>query len=86
MALVDRILRRTDGDAANTTTLFLALVWIIAFAVTGYHKSNFACPRCNEMFFRTWDDRPWPKTWQSNPFARRCRHCCLPKWSNKEDG
>jgi hypothetical protein len=57
MALVDRILRRTDGDAAN-----------------------------NEMFFRIWDDRPWRKTWQSNPFARRCRHCGLPKWSNKEDG
>jgi hypothetical protein len=86
MALVDRIVRRTHGDAANTTTLFMALAWMIAFAVTGYHKSNFACPRCGEMFFRTWDDRPWRKTWRSNPFARSCRHCSLPKWSHKEDG
>jgi hypothetical protein len=86
VALVDRLVRRTHGDAANTTTLVMALVWMIAFAVVGYYKSNFACPRCGETFFRAWDDRPWRKSWRSNPFARRCLHCGLPKWSDTRRG
>jgi hypothetical protein len=73
-----------EGDAANTTTLFVALAWLVAFAVIGYQKTNFSCPRCGELFFRAWDDRPWRKTWQSNPFARSCRHCSLPKWSTAD--
>jgi hypothetical protein len=81
VALIDRLVRQTYGDTANTTTLFVALAWMIAFAVIGYKKTNFSCPRCGEMFFRAWDDRPWRKDWQSNPFARSCRHCGLPKWS-----
>ena len=84
LALVDRVVRRALGDAANTTTLLVAFLWLIAFAITGYHKSNFACPRCGEMFFRTWDDRRWRKTWSSNPFARSCRHCGLGKWAEAE--
>lgn len=85
-SLVDRVVRRTYGDAANTTTLFIALAWMIAFAVIGYQKTNFSCPRCGEMFFRAWDGRPWRKDWHSNPFARSCRHCGLRKWSVEEDG
>ena len=86
MALIDGVVRRTGAAAAGTTTFAVALVWMIAFAVTGYQKSNFACPRCGEAFFRTWDDRPWRRTWSSNPFARRCRHRGLPKWSAGGDG
>jgi hypothetical protein len=36
-------------------------------------------PRCGEMFFRAWDDRPSRETWQSSPFASSCQHCGLPK-------
>ena len=86
VALVDRLVRRSHGEAANTTTLVTALVWMIPFAVTGYRKGNFACPRCGEMFFRAWDDRPWRKSWRSNPFARRCLHCGCPKWATTGDG
>ena len=82
---VDRVVRRAHDDAANTATLFVALAWMVAFAVVGYHKTNFSCPRCGEMFFRAWDDRPWRKTWRSNAFARSCRHCGLPKWSTGDD-
>jgi predicted RNA-binding Zn-ribbon protein involved in translation (DUF1610 family) len=85
IALIDRVVRRAHGDAANTATLFVALAWMVAFAVVGYHKTNFSCPRCGEMFFRAWDDRPWRKTWRSNAFARSCRHCGLPKWSTGDD-
>ena len=85
LALADRVVRRARGDAANTTTLCFAVLWMIAFAVAGYQKSNFSCPRCREMFFRSWDDRPWRKTWRSNPFARRCLHCGLPKWADAGD-
>jgi len=82
LALADRLVRRTHGDAANTTTLCLAILWMIAFALVGYQKGNFACARCGNTFFRAWDDRPWRKTWRSNPFARRCMHCGLPKWAD----
>jgi len=82
LALADRVVRRTHGDAANTTTLCLAVLWMIAFAVAGYKKGNFACPRCGKTFFRAWDDRPWRRTWRSSPFARRCLHCGLPKWAD----
>jgi hypothetical protein len=85
IALIDRVVRRAHGDVANTATLFVALAWMAAFAVVGYHKTNFSCPRWGEMFFRAWDDRPWRKTWRSNPFARSCRHCGLPKWSTGDD-
>jgi hypothetical protein len=46
VALADRLVRRMYGDAANTTTLFVALAWMIAFAVIGYQKTNFSCSRC----------------------------------------
>ena len=85
VALFDRVVRRRYGDAADTTTLLVALGWMIAFAIAGYFKTNFACPRCGEMFFRAWDDRRWRKTWRSTPFARRCAHCGLPKWSDTAD-
>ena len=60
---------------------FAALVWMIAFSVIGYQKSNFECPRCGELFFRKFDARPWRASWEQNPFARRCMHCGLPKWA-----
>ena len=86
MALVDRGVRQTYGEAANTTTMVAALAWMIAFTVAGYRRSNFPCPRCCQMFFRVWDDRPWRKDWASKPFTRRCVHCALPKWAETGDG
>jgi hypothetical protein len=86
LALSDHVVRRIYGDTANTITTVMAFVWMIAFVMTGYFKSNFACPRCGEMFFRTWDDRPWRAGWRSAPFARRCQHCGLSKWSDGERG
>ena len=44
------------------------------------------CPRCGELFFRKFDDRPWRGAWQHNPFARRCMHCGLPKWAAVDPG
>ena len=82
MSLADRFVRRSYGDVANTTTLVVALAWMLGFLVTGYQKGNLTCPRCGQMFFRSWDDRPWRRTWRSNPFTRRCLHCGLPKWSD----
>ena len=91
--------RRAIGDAGALTRaggrtllgglaplpIFVAIaVWMIAFAIVGYQKSNFACPRCGKPFFRRFDDRPWRRSWVHNPFARRCMHCGLPKWSGRD--
>jgi hypothetical protein len=59
-----------------------ALLWMLAFALIGYQKSSFLCPRCGELFFRKFDNRRWRMDWQHNPFARRCMHCNLRKWAN----
>ena len=81
VASFDAVVRRRYGDAANTATMFMAFAWLIAFAATGHYRNDFTCPRCGEAFFRTWDDRPWRKSWRVNPFAGCCQHCGLPKWS-----
>ena len=62
------------------------LVWFVAFAVVGYIKTNFTCPRCGELFFHKFDARPWRRSYQHNPFARRCMHCGLPKWADRDVG
>lgn len=78
LAFVARVL----GWAGEGNAIFLvAFVWMIGFALVGYQKGNFRCPRCGELFFRKFDDRPWRGAWQHNPFARRCMHCGLPKWA-----
>lgn len=69
----------TRGEGGGV--LVAALAWMIAFAIIGYRKWNFSCPRCGELFFRKFDDRPWRRDWQQNPFAHRCMHCGLPKWA-----
>ena|SRR5689334_1947372 len=58
-----------------------AVVWMAAFAIIGYQKTNFRCPKCEEPFFYKFDNRPWRMSWQHNPFARSCIHCGLPKWA-----
>ena len=79
-------LSRTLGWTRGTGTpvMVAAIVWMIAFAAIGYPKFNFRCPRCGEMFFRTFDDRPWRRTWVHKPWTRRCLHCGLPKWAGRD--
>jgi ferric-dicitrate binding protein FerR (iron transport regulator) len=79
LAAIDRALRSLRGR--QTVILVIALAWMLAFAVIGYLKWNLRCPRCGELFFHTFDDRPWRRGWVHNPFARRCLHCGLPKWT-----
>jgi hypothetical protein len=54
----------------------LGLTWIVAFLVADIRLACFRCPRCHHMFF-------WG-LWYSNPFARKCLHCGLLKWSNSD--
>ncbi|PYU20134.1 MAG: hypothetical protein DMG32_22915 [Acidobacteria bacterium] len=83
LAFASRAVRwRRNGDG---TAIFLAaFVWMIIWVVIGYRKSNFRCPRCGELFFNKFDDRPWRMVWRHNPFARRCIHCGLPKWAAQD--
>jgi hypothetical protein len=84
LAFVSRALGWTRGT--GNQIVLAAFVWMIAFTVIGYQKGNFGCPRCGELFFRRFDDRPWRRVWQHNPFARRCMHCGLPKWAGRDPG
>ena len=79
------LVNRSGGAQANGGTMVAvtAVAWMIAFCMAGYRLSNFACPRCGEPFFRKFDDRPSRRDWAHNPFARRCMHCGLAKWSTE---
>ncbi len=72
------------GRGDGTALFMAALVWMVAFAVIGYQRGNFRCPRCGELFFQKFDDRSWRMSWQHNPLARRCLHCGLPKWAQSD--
>lgn len=79
LAFLSRALGWTRGD--GSPVLVAAFVWMIVFLVVGYVKWNFRCPRCRELFFRKFDDRPGRQDWRRNPFARHCMHCGLAKWA-----
>lgn len=79
LASLSHALGWTRGD--GSPVLVAALVWMIAFAVVGYVKWNFRCPRCRELFFRKFDDRPWRRDWRRDPFARHCMYRGLAKWA-----
>jgi hypothetical protein len=80
------LVNRAVGAHANGGTIVAvtAFAWMIACSLAGYRSSNFACPRCGKLFFRKFDDRPWRGEWAHNPFARRCMHCGLAKWSTED--
>ena len=51
MAFVARVL----GWAGQGNAIFLAaFVWMIGFALVGYQKGNFRCPRCGELSGPPW--------------------------------
>jgi hypothetical protein len=60
----------------HTETLFLivAFGWMGFLAISALRLNCWPCPRCGKWFGATW--------WYKNPFARRCVHCGLPKYSN----
>jgi hypothetical protein len=60
----------------HTETLFpiVAFGWMGFLAISALRLNCWPCPRCGKWFAATW--------WYRNPFARRCVHCGLPKYSN----
>src|ERR1700745_1068184 len=60
----------------HTQSLFpiVAFSWMGFIAVAGLRFNFWPCPRCGKWFAAT--------CWYKNPFARRCVHCGLPKYSN----
>src|SRR6185503_13965867 len=55
----------------------VAMLWMVAGTVAGFHRNNLKCPRCGHPFFRkTW--------WYDNWFAGKCVHCKLPKWATTD--
>ena len=83
LAALNRALASAQSD--NTTTIALAaFAGLVAFAAIGYRNWNFRCPRCGELFFHRFDDRSWRMDWQHRPWARRCLHCGLPKWADRD--
>jgi hypothetical protein len=51
----------------------IAPCWAAFFAVAGIRLQLFTCPRCRKRFFM--------KFLYRNPFASRCLHCGLAKYS-----
>jgi hypothetical protein len=53
----------------------LGFGWLVAFAVLTCRLCYFRCPRCRKTFFM--------RLLWTNAFARRCLHCSLSKWAEK---
>src|ERR1700748_3668543 len=53
--------------------IWMAIVWFV-----GYRALCFECPRCGKPFFRT--------KWSYSTWAKKCRHCGLPKWHEDSPG
>jgi hypothetical protein len=64
------------GIKQNNVALMIALCWMIAFAISGFRLWLFRCPSCGKMFFSG-------SRWE-NPFAWKCMHCGLPKWTRED--
>lgn len=63
---------------SEAPAMFVAIAWMIAFAISSVALYRFDCPRCKKYFFHTW--------LLNNPLARKCVHCSLPKWSEHKHG
>jgi hypothetical protein len=64
------------ASLVETGFAILSPVWMLVFVVVAIRLQLFKCPRCGLQFFKTF--------WSYNPFAKRCRHCGLPKWANTD--
>src|SRR5437773_11226068 len=63
---------------SSVVIVVVAILWIVAVALTGIYKTRWKCPRCHQPF----------QTWQpGNPTAIgiKCMHCGLPKWANPDE-
>jgi hypothetical protein len=58
----------------DSAFLVVALLDVAFLTVPWSLLALFRCPRCGKRFFTT--------LWYRNPFARKCVHCGLPKYSN----
>ena len=58
---------------SNNVVFVVAVIWMVAFVITGNYRSFWKCPRCHKPFFHKW--------WYHNTFARKCVHCKLPKYA-----
>jgi hypothetical protein len=83
LAFVNRVFAGNSVGAGNII-FAAAFVWMMIWCAIGYQKFNFRCPRCGELFFNKFDDRPWRMVWRHNPFARHCVHCGPPKWAAQD--
>ncbi len=57
-------------------SLLMLVVWALVFQITSIVSVLWRCPRCRNRFF-------WSGL-RKNPFASKCLHCGLPKWSRSD--
>ncbi len=75
--------RYASHNAAKVIGLALFAAWVVLlfrfFYVSGEYV-YWSCPRCGKPFHYV---ARWYGRW-NNPFARRCVHCGLPKWADRD--
>jgi hypothetical protein len=69
--IIGGILYAVSGS--ETPIYVVAIMWMLAVVISGNRVIGWKCPRCGKSFFTAWFIR--------NPFAIKCFHCGLPKWS-----
>jgi hypothetical protein len=66
------ILGAPDG-LGHHTFFWIGGAWFVSVVVADSYLSAFRCPRCMKRYFL--------KPWFNNPYARKCLHCGLRRWS-----
>ena len=59
--------------ASTKPLVVVAAAWMLTLLIASNRVVSWPCPRCGKPFVST--------RWSYNTFARKCRHCQLPKWS-----
>jgi uncharacterized membrane protein len=73
LAIIIAALERIFPKTADLAGVGLAIAWMVAFFVAGIYRQAFKCPRCGKRYFSRW--------LYHNPYARKCLHCGLRRWS-----
>jgi hypothetical protein len=69
------ILGAHDG-IGNRVFFWIGGAWLVSVVAADAYLSAFRCLRCTKRYFF--------KPWFNNPYARKCLHCGLRKWSSNE--
>lgn len=76
--MVVGVVGKSFSPGIGIVSALLTIAGLLLYIVRSIQAQRFQCPRCGEHYFYRGSGWGTP----TNPFARRCIHCGLPKWAS----